>query len=66
VSCPACTAPSDSRDRAISHEQVAVRTQYASPNLIAAIAYERERGARMVAALFIEGFRFAKRSEAPA
>lgn len=37
---PACTAPSDSRDRAIAHEQVAVRTQYASPDLIAAIAYE--------------------------
>jgi hypothetical protein len=38
--CPACTAPSDSRDRAISHEQVAVHTQYASPDLISAIAYE--------------------------
>lgn len=40
MGCSACTAPPDSRDRAISHEQVAIRTQYASPDLITAIAYE--------------------------
>jgi hypothetical protein len=41
VGCPACTAPADPRDdRAIVHEHVTVRTQYASPDLITAIAYE--------------------------
>jgi hypothetical protein len=40
VGCPACTTPVDSRDQATVHAQVAVRTQYASPDLIAAIAYE--------------------------
>jgi hypothetical protein len=40
VGCPACTAPTDpSADHAPAHENVAIRTQYASPGLISEIIY---------------------------
>jgi len=40
VGCPACT-PSRSRRRGrVLHEHISVRTQYASPDLIEAIAYD--------------------------
>ncbi len=44
MTCPACTAATDPQAThslaALAHQQVPVRTQYASPDLIQAIAYE--------------------------